>query len=67
MAYTHLSLEERHYIELQLKEGVSQNKIAGKNRDTQKLKRTSVQKQATLCPIPETPTNIARTGLSFDK
>ena len=28
MAYTHLSLEERHYIELQLKEGVSQNKIA---------------------------------------
>ncbi len=28
MAYTHLSLEERHYTELQLKEGVSQNKIA---------------------------------------
>ncbi|KEQ13096.1 IS30 family transposase [Endozoicomonas numazuensis] len=28
MAYTHLSLEERNYIELQLKEGVSQNKIA---------------------------------------
>lgn len=35
MAYTHLSLEERHYIEPQLKEGVSQNKIAkalGRNR-----------------------------------
>ena len=28
MAYTHLSLEERHYIEVQLKEGVSQNRIA---------------------------------------
>ena len=28
MAYTHLSLEERHYIEVQLKGGVSQNKIA---------------------------------------
>ncbi len=28
MAYRHLSLEERHYTELQLKEGVSQNKIA---------------------------------------
>ena len=28
MAYTHLSLEERHYIEVQQKEGVSQNKIA---------------------------------------
>ena len=37
MAYTHLSLEERHYIELQLKEGVSQNKIAqalGRNQST---------------------------------
>lgn len=28
MAYTHLSLEERHYIEVQGKEGVSQNKIS---------------------------------------
>ena len=28
MAYTHLSLEERHYIEIQRKEGVSLNKIA---------------------------------------
>ena len=28
MAYTHLSLEERHYIEFQRKEGVSMNKIA---------------------------------------
>ena len=37
MAYTHLSLEERHYIERQLKEGVSQNKIAqalGRNQST---------------------------------
>lgn len=28
MAYIHLSLEERHYIEVQRKEGVSMNKIA---------------------------------------
>jgi len=28
MSYKHLSLEERHYIELSLKEGVSQNKIS---------------------------------------
>lgn len=28
MSYTHLSLEERHYIEVELKKGVSQNKIA---------------------------------------
>ncbi|MCW7552777.1 IS30 family transposase [Endozoicomonas gorgoniicola] len=28
MAYTHLSLEERNYIEIQRKEGVSMNKIA---------------------------------------
>jgi len=28
MSYKHLSLEERHYIELSLKQGVSQNKIS---------------------------------------
>lgn len=28
MPYTHLSLEERHYIEIQRKEGISMNKIA---------------------------------------
>ena len=30
MAYTHLSSEERHYIETELRNGVSQNKIAKK-------------------------------------
>ena len=28
MSYTHLRPEERHYIELELKKGISQNKIA---------------------------------------
>ena len=28
MCYTHLNLEERHYIEYELKKGISQNKIA---------------------------------------
>ena len=28
MCYTHLNLEERHYIECELKKGISQNKIA---------------------------------------
>lgn len=30
MAYTHLSSEKRHYIEIDLKNGASQNKIAKK-------------------------------------
>ena len=28
MAYKHLSSEERHHIQLELKKGISQNKIA---------------------------------------
>ncbi len=28
MNYTHLSLEDRHYIEIERKKGTSQNKIA---------------------------------------
>ncbi|WP_138542689.1 helix-turn-helix domain-containing protein, partial [Pseudoalteromonas sp. S3776] len=35
MAYTHLSSEERHYIETELKNGVSQNQIAKKLGRTQ--------------------------------
>ena len=30
MAFKHLSSEERHYIEIELKNGISQNKIAEK-------------------------------------
>ncbi len=49
MAYTHLSLEERHYTELQLKEGVSQNKIAkalGRSQSTfsRELRRNTGQR-----------------------
>ncbi|WP_172807679.1 helix-turn-helix domain-containing protein, partial [Endozoicomonas ascidiicola] len=40
MAFKHLSSEERHYIEIELKNGTSQNKIAQKlGRDQSSLSR----------------------------
>lgn len=49
MAYKHLSLEERHYIEIQSRQGVSQNKIAqalGRSQSSlsRELKRNTGQR-----------------------
>ena len=50
MSYKHLSLEERHYIEIELKKGTSQNQIAkslGRSQGSisRELKRNTTKKR----------------------